>query len=340
MTIANLIDFAKLPPRFLLLLPVLVLTACERPPIETTQMGYRGTGIVDVQNPRDALPSHALPAVLPPASQDGPRAGDVYQNVQVLSDLSVAEFTRYMTAITSWVSPEEGCNYCHNPANLASDDVYTKVVSRRMLQMTQHINDDWSSHVGENGVNCFTCHRGNPVPEHIWFADAGGQYASAYAGNRDGQNAPAASVGLSSLPLDPFATLLTSAGADDVRVIPTSAFPVNGGASIRDTEATYGLMMHLSDSLGVNCTYCHNSASFLSWEGSTPQRAMAYHGLDMVRALNDEYLTPLQSEYPEASLGPLGDAPKAFCMTCHVGQSKPLGGANAVDGYPALRSGQ
>ena len=60
--------------------------------------------------------------------------------MQVLGDLSVAEFTRTMASITEWVSPEEGCNYCHIPENLASDDIYTKVVSRRMLQMTQDIN--------------------------------------------------------------------------------------------------------------------------------------------------------------------------------------------------------
>ena len=35
-------------------------------------------------------------------------------------------------------------------------------------------------------------------------------------------------------------------------------------SSLKQTEHTYGLMMHMSDSLGVNCTYCHNTRSFAS----------------------------------------------------------------------------
>ena len=40
--------------------------------------------------------------------------------------------------ITRWdADGGKGCNYCHNPANLASDEKYTKVVARRMIQMTR-----------------------------------------------------------------------------------------------------------------------------------------------------------------------------------------------------------
>jgi photosynthetic reaction center cytochrome c subunit len=45
----------------------------------------------------------------------------VYQNVKVLGDVSVAEFTRIMVAMTQWVSPKQGCGYCHNLQNLADD---------------------------------------------------------------------------------------------------------------------------------------------------------------------------------------------------------------------------
>ena len=38
-----------------------------------------------------------------------------------------------------------------------------------MIQMTQHINADWKTHVAETGVTCYTCHRGNTVPAEIWF---------------------------------------------------------------------------------------------------------------------------------------------------------------------------
>lgn len=323
-------------------LAALVLSGCERPPIEATQTGYRGTGMADVQNPRDPAKTDAYPAALPAAPASGPTAGDTYQNVQVLGDLSIGEFTRVMTAMTAWVSPEQGCNYCHNPADLASDDVYTKVVSRRMIQMTQTINGNWNNHVGSNGVNCYTCHRGNNVPEYIWFDDPGVQSAMAtYAGNLKGQNQPSAANGYTSLPVSTESAHLTASSADRVRIIPDSAHPTGeGGATIAETESVYGLMIHLSQSLDVNCTYCHNTASFQNWDTSNPARTTAYHGIDMVRALNQDYLIPLQGEYPDNRLGASGDAPKANCMTCHQGNNKPLNGGNAVAGYPSLASNE
>lgn len=317
---------------------LLCLSGCERPPIEATQTGYRGTAMADIQNPRDPMGAMAYPEALPPASSDGPRAGDVYQNVQVLGDLSVAEFTRLMTSITEWVSPEQGCNYCHNPQNLASDDIYTKVVSRRMIQMTQFVNGNWDDHVRNTGVNCYTCHRGKNVPEYIWFTASGEQSdMAAYAGNLMGQNQPIEATGYSSLPVDPYTAYLTSPDNPRARVIPASAFPGDTpGASIHETEAVYSLMFHLSGSLDVNCTYCHQTASFQSWEQSNPQRRTAYYGIEMVRELNADYLVPLQPVYPDNRLGELGDAPKAYCSTCHQGQKKPLNGAPAVAAYPSL----
>jgi len=324
----------------LLTLAVSLLAACERPPVDAEQIGYRGTGMVDVQNPRDevavAAAEAAYPAALPAAPSQGPRARDVYQNVQVLGDLSVAEFTRVMTAMTAWVSPEEGCNYCHNPANLASDDIYTKVVSRRMIQMTQNINAEWSDHVGETGVNCYTCHRGNNVPEYLWFTDADAGRIG--VGWRDGQNRASPAVGYTSMYADPFTHYLTSKDSDAARVAPDSPFPDdNYNVSLQETERTYAMMMNWSQSLGVNCTYCHNTASFRSWEVSTPTRVTAWHGLQMVRELNADYLIPLGPEYPENRLGESGDAPKAYCATCHQGQPKPLNGADAVSAYPSLQ---
>jgi photosynthetic reaction center cytochrome c subunit len=92
-----------------------------------------------------------------------------------------------MAAITAWVSPQEGCNYCHNAENLADDSKYTKVVARRMLQMTQHVNADWKDHVADTGVTCYTCHRGNAGAGQRVVHRAAGQ-ASNFIGDRNGQN--------------------------------------------------------------------------------------------------------------------------------------------------------
>ena len=324
---------------FGLLSSCLLLVACERPPVDSTQIGYRGTAMVDVQNPRDPMGEMAYPAALPAAPSAGPRAGDVYENVQVLGDLSVAEFTRLMTTITQWVSPEQGCNYCHNGANFASDDMYTKIVSRRMIQMTQHINADWNSHVGGAGVNCYTCHRGLNVPEYIWFEPGDSLEGNkVFSGWANGQNVPAAEVNLSSLPSDVFMQYLTLNDDNSVRLAGNKAGrPTPPDPGIKAAEHSFALMVNWSQSLGVNCTYCHNSRNFKSWEQSTPARITAHHGLNMVRGLNSDYLIPLQPTYPANRLGPeIGDAPKAYCATCHQGQNKPLNGADAITAYPSL----
>jgi photosynthetic reaction center cytochrome c subunit len=315
----------------------LLLTGCEPPPVTTVQRGYRGTAMVEVYHPASVqaeLAQNEPPPLTPAASPDGPKAGALYQNVKVLGDLSVGQFAGLMVDITNWVAPAQGCTYCHSAANFADDGLYTKVVARKMLQMTQHVNNDWKQHVANTGVTCYTCHRGNNVPTNIWFKSASADETHGMLGWKDGQNAPAKQVGYASLPNDPFTRYIQ--GAEEIRVIGVEALPDGRGASIKDAEATYGLMMHMSKSLGVNCTYCHNTRSFASWESSTPQRATAYYGIRMARDLNNNYLSSLDGVFPVNRLGPTGDVPKLNCATCHQGAYKPLYGADILHGYPGL----
>ena len=324
-----------------LTIAMLFTSGWERPPIESVQRGFRGTGMVELFYPPTLIKQAAanqLPAASPPilVTPGAPLARDVYKNVPVLGHLDAANFTRLMTAMTSWVSPAEGCNYCHEGGDLASDKLYTKVVSRRMLQMTQHLNADWKPHVGATGVTCFTCHRGNPVPANIWFSDPSAVQAKGSAGWRFGQNAPAKTVGMSALPGDPFTPYLVGSG--EIRVVSDAPLAAagKGADSTQHTEWTYALMMHFSDALGVNCTYCHNSRSFKAWDGSTPQRGTAWYGIRMVRDINTAYLDPLKGTLPANRLGPHGDSAKVNCATCHQGAFKPLLGTSMLAGYPEL----
>jgi photosynthetic reaction center cytochrome c subunit len=310
---------------------------CERPPVDTVQRGYRGLAMVEVYNPRIVareVAANRAPEPLAPAPAGTPAADSVYKNIHVLNDLSVAELARLMVAMTNWVAPKEGCPYCHVDGDLASDALYTKVVARRMLQMTRQINTDWKVHVAGTGVTCYTCHRGQPVPANVWFANPGPKVPPGMLGNHAGQNTPARDVGLTSLPYDPFTPFLYQ--AKDIRVVSTTALPSGDHQSVKQTEWTYALMMHISQALGVNCTYCHNSRSFASWDGSTPQRATAWYGIRMVRELNAGYLEPLKPTFPANRLGALGDVPKINCTTCHQGVYKPLFGAKVLNGYPEL----
>ena len=317
----------------------LLAAACERPPVESVQRGYRGLGMEELFNPRtlqQTVASNQAPAVVPAAEPGGPPASSVFKNVPVLGDLSIAEFTRTMVAMTNWMAPpEQGCLYCHAAGeDLSSEKLYTKVVARRMIEMTRHINADWKQHVADTGVTCYTCHRGQPVPPEIWFRVPSPQTALGPAGNRAGQNSPAKYANLSSLPYDPLTPFLDQ--RNEIRVVSQTALPAGDNKSIKQTEWTYSLMVNMSEALGVNCTYCHNSRSFMSWDASTPARATAWYGIHMVRDLNGTYLDPLARTLPPVRHGPLGDGPKVDCATCHNGVYKPLFGAQMAKHYPAL----
>ena len=319
------------------LLLAALLVGCERFPMNTVQHGYRGTGMVQVYNPRTLETQDALntaPAPLPAAATDGPRAKDVYKNVQVLGNLSAGEFVRVMTAMTNWVAPTEGCVYCHNPANFAEDTKYTKVVARRMVEMTRHINSDWKNHVAETGVTCYTCHRGNPVPAQVWFTAPPKDKGADFIGDLAGQNIAGKMVNLSSLPTDPLTPYLLE--DKPIRVNGPTALPSGNRQSIKQAEWTYGLMTHMSNSLGVNCTYCHNSRSFQTWEGGPPQRVTAYYGIRMARDLNNDYMTPLTETFPPERKGAGGDVAKVSCATCHQGAYKPLYGTSMLKEHPEL----
>ncbi len=332
------LSFGNLATASLAGLGLVLLSGCEIGPKQTTQTGYRGAGldqIVDVKHIAKAAVIPPAPYPLPP--DGGPSAASAYVNLKVLGGVSKERFDHLMAEINQWVAPpEQGCNYCHNPENMASDEKYTKIVARRMLQMTQTINSRWSSHVKETGVTCYTCHRGNAVPVNKWALAQGTPHPGSILGNKHGQNTPDPNVGYASLPSDPFAAYLN--GTQQIRVAADSPFPsADHIVSVKDAEKTYGLMMHISTALGVNCTYCHNTQSFRAWNLSRAQRATAYYGIRMVRDINVNYISTLQSVFPAYRKGPHGDPYKVNCTTCHQGLSKPLGGISMIAQAPALK---
>ena len=336
-SLSRLLNFRFLAV-FLAVAGVFLLWEVERPPMQSVQRGFRGTGMDEIYNPRmlaQKQKENVIPAYLPSMAGVGPKAGATYKNVQVLKDVSVGEFTRLMASMTAWVAPQQGCAYCHNTNNMAEDNLYTKIVARRMLQMVQHINSDWKPHVAATGVTCYTCHRGNPVPANVWFNNTGGSEAPNFTQAASGKNHPSLAAGESSLPYDPYTPFLEQ--ANDIRIASTTALPSGDRKSIKQTEWTYALMMNFSQSLGVNCTYCHNTRSFSDWSQSTPQRATAWHGIRMVRDLNTAYLDPLKTTFPRTRLGTEGDAAKVNCATCHNGVYKPLFGVSMAKDFPELQ---
>ncbi|MCY4304959.1 MAG: photosynthetic reaction center cytochrome PufC [Aestuariivita sp.] len=318
------------------------------------QTGPRGTGMEvvefesQIKRPDPTVEDYYTEEPYIPMTGE-PLAKDIYENVQVLGDLTEDNFNRVMNAITQWVSPEQGCAYCHGDVDIeeyGNDDLYTKVVSRRMIQMTQAINENWDGHVNavkQVGVNCYTCHRGQNVPSDIWFkVGAVNESASGWSAIQNRVTMISQSTSLPSDALEKYLLDGEQIVVHDLesRVAGGPASEDNLLPSVQDTERTYSLMNYFSNSLGVNCLLCHNSRAFYAAAGEvTPQWSTASLGILMVQELNNEYLVPLQDEYPEHRLGPVfGDAPKAACRTCHKGYQQPLQGLNMIADWPELAS--
>lgn len=349
------------------------LAACENPVNNTgnnEQIGYRGTGMEHVTNAKYEAVKQALNQVpeplYPPEEAGGPSSAEVYENVKVLGHLNELQFTRLMTHMTEWIVPKDiedpdlaGCNYCHNPnGDFADDSRYTKTVARKMLQMTMNINTNWQPHVGNVGVTCYTCHRGNAIPgEGVPDLDGYGNdtianllvWATPEAQSNDGralgfdagQNHPTDMIGSTSLPENPFTLYLQ--GADEIRVNAENALPVGSvKPGIKSAEHTFALMIHMSKSLGVGCTTCHNTRAMADWSQSPPTRLTAWHGIRMARSINNDYMTPLTDVFPAigytggARKGPNGDVLKVNCATCHQQVQKPLYGYPMLKDHPEL----
>jgi len=149
----------------ILTIAMMTKSGWDRPPIETVQNGFRGLGLEQVYNPREVrelLAENQVPESFWPledVDMTTPKAGEIYENVQVLGHLPDDQFNRLMSALTEWVVGDAAaCDYCHDTANFADGSMYTYQVSRKMLQMTQYINADWAAnHVyptdGAAGVN-------------------------------------------------------------------------------------------------------------------------------------------------------------------------------------------
>jgi photosynthetic reaction center cytochrome c subunit len=304
--------------------------------MESVQLGPNGAAIGQVTNPR-----LQKAVVAPPPSaytvetREGQRAKEVYPDLKVLGDVSIDEFNLTMLNITAWIAPaEEGCNYCHNPENMASYEKYTKTVALSMLKMTININSKWQSHVKQTGVTCYTCHAGKAIPANVWYNQP--PEPANLRGNRHNQMNPLPVTAFSSLPNRPFETFLAGDG-QQIRVGTPQIHPTGGPlVPIQNAEHTWGLMMHMSTALGVNCTFCHNTQNFSGW--SREQRVGAWYGIRMVREANNDYITPLKGVFPvnAGRLGPMGDPLKVNCTTCHQGLNKPLGGVSMLKDNPAL----
>jgi photosynthetic reaction center cytochrome c subunit len=312
------------------------------------QLGWRSTSMIQFDPSRaEAAQFKGAPPPLPHGPSDPRPAKVAYKNVRVLTELDAGEFMRTMAAMTQWVSPGQGCDFCHSGTDFASDAKPAKAVARVMLQMTRHINADWRDHVGPAGVTCYSCHQGQPMPSDVWFA-APAVPQRPMIDRQEDYHEDEKTV-RKFFPDEGYEEYLLQAtpGASQSY----TALPTHSVASQIVIKRLYEAMMQMSDGMGVNCGYCHNSRAFFDWGQSTPNRWTGYSGILMTRDLNRNYLLGTGALLPQSrfrldkatawNLAPdqAGRMPGnglANCATCHHGRPQPLGGASTASAYPGL----
>jgi photosynthetic reaction center cytochrome c subunit len=304
------------------------------------QTGPRGTGmhvsrfVNDLERQDPAIAEYvSFPPVVPDATSQ--RAGDVIEGAEpLLADLTVENYERLVGAMRIWT----GIPDLLEPGL----ENYQTTVARSMIQMTQSINDLWAAHVNVNpddgnvGVNCYTCHRGEPVPTHVWFKL--GPVNQAAAGWSANQNRATVQSQFTALPSDALEKYLLEINPINVHDLePRVSREMANPATIQDTYRTYALMNYMSNSLGVNCTFCHNTRAFYDPAQNTPQWTNASLGILMVQEVNNDWLVPLTEVFPPERLGPVfGDVAKVACATCHKGYQQPLHRLDMISDWPEL----
>ncbi|MCL4119357.1 UNVERIFIED_CONTAM: hypothetical protein GTU68_030714 [Idotea baltica] len=210
-----------------------------------------------------------------------------------------------------------------------------------MISMTRNINENWDGHVSANkevGVTCYTCHRGQAVPSDVWFKAT--PVNKAAQGWSSVQNRVTPLSSFTSLPSDALEAYLLDGETIGVHDLESRVAGIPGKddyPGIQHAERTFALMNYVANSLGVNCTFCHNTRAFYDGSQVTPQWGTESLGIQMVQELNNDYLVPLAGLLPSERLGPVHqDAPKAACKTCHKGYQQPLQGTNVIGDWPEL----
>ncbi len=319
-----------------------------RSPGPSVDVGPAGQAMVQFAPTEAEAHAQNRPApVLTPVADDPRQATAAYKNVRVLTDLNAGDFMRVQQAMTAWVSPRQGCGFCHVGSDYASDALPQKAAARTMLAMTRHINASWRSHVGAAGVTCFSCHQGQPVPAEVWFQSPPRPHPRVSEPGDDWNEAARTVRGF--FPNEGYEEYLlqaTPAHGQSLTALPAGTTP-----SFTEVKRLYEAMMQMSDGMGVNCGYCHHSRNFADWRQSPPARWTGYSGIVMTRDLNRDYLLKLMGEDPITRWQSGNPRPLSLparmrgaqignglvdCATCHRGAPRPRDVAAPPGGFPGL----
>ena len=137
-------------------------------PTESQQTGPRGTGmhvqefVSDLAIYPDVDGFFTSEPIVPAAGAAVMGSADGVP--PALANLTPENYDRLVTAMREWT--------CIPDLLAPGNDSYQTQVAYSMIEMTQNINQNWIGHVQANaevGVTCYTCHRGQAVPNNVWF---------------------------------------------------------------------------------------------------------------------------------------------------------------------------
>jgi photosynthetic reaction center cytochrome c subunit len=204
----------------------------------------------------------SAPAASAPAPSQSPAdvpllAEDVFQNVQVFKGKPAAQMIPAMDLWRHQLGVD--CSWCHVLYAWDKDDIKAKKTARMMYAMTDFINS--STFDGKDRVNCWTCHRAQPVPvKPAKSADESRMLAIAQevmAVTPEQADQPAEAV---------FKNIQALKG------VPAGKLPA--------------IMTYFATSLGVKCGYCHINPFR---DDSKPQKQMARKMLSMVGGISKNF---------------------------------------------------
>lgn len=311
---------------------------------EDIQTGPRGIGMAvswfterQEQFDRAEADYVAYPRVEVP--EGTPTAAEAYGDVIAFGDMDQANFDQLTRAMSAWVGKDITLVRSEDadPTELA--------ITENCIEATQYLNDDWDTHNLASdgvGVNCFTCHRGQPTPPGSWLkAGAVNSSAEGWAAiqNRlltyEGAYTTASFVHkytaseFTSLPVDYNEKFLLDGESIKVHDLESRVAQQPGDPTWQDAERTFALMNHQSNSLDVGCVYCHNTRAFYDATQVTPQWSITTLAQTMSLDINETFYEP-RSEILER------ESAKVNCMTCHMEVIRPLNRRNMVAEWPEL----
>ena len=309
-------------------------------------------------------------------------------NVQVLTGMSSAQIWLYMQQYVSG-GLGVGCQYCHNVNNFASDEYPQKLAARSMLYLVSDVNSQFIVDLPNwkgNYVQCATCHNNQPnnlesfgeqftksvpnIPVVVDPLDEAGMPIIDPAQKPEELRSP---IGLQDAvlyyvynyqvwrPFDP---------ADPESGRGSLALTLEGGRTQDQVTINQNVMNYQSWSLGVGCTYCHNSRNFTAYELEPVGLPNAQYGYNKLKTQRMMQLTTwLQDNWLNYGALPKDGLPTALaggasrfsyqtlngqtynvpgCYTCHGGRNVPraalgnipAGDAGVVTLPPVLRGTQ